>query len=121
MGTTIAFTAAYKLAGYLQPYVKGESSDPQAALAMYNKEMRPLVEDAQQLAPGQPYLINPETAWGIWVMRTLISSLAYTRILFYIVKIFGRLLHLGPQAADYVQVEEFGFKDMLMWEPDEDE
>ncbi|KAI2815221.1 hypothetical protein CBS115989_7908 [Aspergillus niger] len=102
LGTTLAFSAAYKLAGYLQPYIKGESTDITEALALYNKEMRPIIEDAQQLAPGMPHLINPETAWGIWTMRSLILALSYTRAFFYIIKLFGRVLHLGPQAADYV-------------------
>ncbi|KAL4811057.1 hypothetical protein BDV18DRAFT_155667 [Aspergillus unguis] len=110
MGTTMAFTAAYKLAGYLQPYIKGECTTPIAALEQYNQQMRPIVDEAQQLAPGQPWLINPETAWGVWVMRVLIRSLSYTRILFIIVRLFGRIFHLGPQAADYVPVEDFGFK-----------
>lgn len=111
----MAFSAAYKLAGYLQGYIKGESPDPSAALERYNGQMRPIIEDGQQLAPGQPYTINPETAWGVWIMRVLIRSLSYTRIIFIIVKFFGRILHLGPQAADYVQVEDFGFKDISVW------
>lgn len=120
MGTTLAFSAAYKLAGYLQPYIKGENPDPSAALAQYNEQMRPIIEDAQQLAPGQPYIINPETAWGVWIMRVLVRSLSYTRILFIIVKYLGRIFHLGPQAADYVPVEDFGFKEMSEWREDTD-
>ncbi|GLA69847.1 hypothetical protein AtubIFM55763_010366 [Aspergillus tubingensis] len=107
--------AAYKLAGYLQPYIKGESPDLSSAFTKYDEQMRPIVEDAQQLAPGMPHLINPETAWGIWTMRSLILALSYTRAFFYIIKLFGRILHLGPQAADYVTVEDFGFKDMTVW------
>jgi hypothetical protein len=119
LGTTLAFSAAYKLAGYLQPYVKGESPDPSAALAQYSEQMRPIIEDAQQLAPGQPYIINPETAWGVWIMRVLIRSLSYTRIIFIVVKYLGKILHLGPQAADYVPVEDFGFKEMSVWKEED--
>ncbi|KAJ5389266.1 uncharacterized protein N7496_000334 [Penicillium cataractarum] len=121
LGTTLAFSAAYKLAGYLQGYIKGEDTDPSAALAQYNAQMKPIVEECQELAPGQPYIINPETAWGVWVMRVLIRSLSYTRIIFVIVKFFGRILHLGPQAADYVRVENFGFKEMSVWEKEDTE
>lgn len=117
----MAFSAAYKLAGYLQPYIKGESPDPSAALSQYNEQMRPIIEGAQQLAPGQPYIINPETAWGVWIMRVLVRSLSYTRMLFIIVKYLGRALHLGPQAADYLPVEDFGFKEMSVWEGDTDD
>jgi hypothetical protein len=111
----LAFSAAYKLAGYLQKYIRGESPDPSAALAQYNEQMRPIIEDGQALAPGQPYIINPETAWGVWIMRVLIRSLSYTRIIFIVVKFFGKILHLGPQAADYVPVEDFDFKEMSVW------
>ncbi|BCS27683.1 uncharacterized protein APUU_60731S [Aspergillus puulaauensis] len=120
LGTTLAFTAAYKLAGYLQPYIQQETPDPSAALAQYNEQMHPIIEDAQQLAPGQPYIINPETAWGVWIMHVLVRSLSYTRILFIIIKYLGRTFHLGPQAADYVPVEDFGFKDMSVWDEDTD-
>ncbi|KAL4789314.1 hypothetical protein BDV19DRAFT_32959 [Aspergillus venezuelensis] len=120
LGTTLAISAAYKLAGYLQPYVRGESPDPLAALAQYNEQMRPIIEDAQQLAPGQPYIINPETAWGVWIMRVLIRSLSYTRIIFIAVKFLGKAFHLGPQAADYVPVEDFGFKNMPPWKEEEE-
>ena len=81
--------------------------------------MRPIVEDGQELAPGQPYIINPETAWGVWIMRVLIRSLSYTRIIFILVKFFGKLLHLGPQAADYVNVEDFGFEEMSIWKEED--
>lgn len=67
------------------------------------------------MAPGQPYIINPETAWGIWIMRNLIRSISFTRIIFIVVKFLGRILHLGPQAADYVPVEDFGLKQMSVW------
>jgi hypothetical protein len=36
-----------------------------------------------------------------------------------IVKFFGRILHLGPQAADNVQVEDFGFKDVSVWKEED--
>jgi hypothetical protein len=119
LGTTLAFSAAYKLAGYLQKYIKGESPDPSAALAQYNEQMRPIIKDGQELAPGQPYIINPETAWGIWTMRVLIRLLSYTRIIFIVVKFFGKLLHLGPQAADYVPIEDFGFVEMPVWKEED--
>ncbi|KAJ5784424.1 uncharacterized protein N7503_009636 [Penicillium pulvis] len=98
-----------------QNYIKGKSPDPSAALAKYNEQMRPIVKDGQELAPGQPYIINPEIACGVWIMRVLIRSLSYTRIIFIVVKFFGKIVHLGPQAADYVEVEDFGFKEMSIW------
>ncbi|KAJ5814549.1 hypothetical protein N7474_006326 [Penicillium riverlandense] len=65
----MAFSAAYKLACYVQQYIKGQSPDPSAALAQYNEQMRSIIEGGQELAPGQPHIINPETGWGVWIMR----------------------------------------------------
>lgn len=48
-------------------------------------------------------------------MRVLIRSLSYTRIIFIVVKFFRKILHLGPQAAEYVPVEDFGFKEVSVW------
>lgn len=115
LGTTLAFSAAYKLAGYLQGYITGKDQSPAEAFARYEAEMRPIVDEAQKLVPGMPHLINPETEWGIWVMHSLIGCLAYTRIFFVAAKYFGRALRLGPAAADYVPVEEFGFKKAEEW------
>lgn len=89
--------------------------DPSIAFAEYEEKMRPVAEDAQQLPPGQPQLMNPETAWGVWTMRVLIKMLSMTRVIFVAVKYFGKLFHLGPQAANYVPVEDYGFKDMPEW------
>lgn len=116
MGTTLAFTGAYDLAGCLQNYLKGNTPDPSAAFAEYEQRVRETVDTAQQLAPGQPRLINPETAWGVWTMRTLIRALSYTRIIFIAVRYFGRLLNLGPQAAMFVSVKDYGFRDAPEWE-----
>ncbi|KAK8044241.1 oxidoreductase [Apiospora rasikravindrae] len=69
LGTTLAFTAAYNLAGCLQDYIKGATPDPSSGLAEYEAKMRPIVEEAQRLAPGQAYLMHPETAWGILTLH----------------------------------------------------
>lgn len=77
--------------------------------------MRSIVKDGQEIAPDEPYIINLETALGIWVMRVLIGSLSYTGIIFIAVNFSGKVLHLGLPAADHVKVESLGFKDMPVW------
>ena len=67
VGTTLALTGAYILAGEL-------SARPSlsAAFAGYEQRMRPLVERAQKLPPGTPQLIHPRSRWGLAVLRTLL-------------------------------------------------
>jgi 2-polyprenyl-6-methoxyphenol hydroxylase-like FAD-dependent oxidoreductase len=60
IGTTLALSGAYILAGALTHY----PDDHIAAFAEYEKKMRPIVDRVQKLIPGMPHLINPETAWG---------------------------------------------------------
>lgn len=88
MGTTLALVGAYNLAGALTKQISSltqcnlssppcataevlESSIPasslNAAFADYESATRPIVTKAQQLPPGMPWLIHPQTAWGIWV------------------------------------------------------
>jgi len=42
------------------------------AFDMYEKRLRPYVEDAQSIGLGgyAPYLFVPQTSWGIWLLRT---------------------------------------------------
>lgn len=99
MGTTLALNGAYVLAGALTRH----SHDYAAAFADYEEKMRPLVNRAQKLAPGMPHLINPETTWGIWVLETLMSFLAWSRLALLAFRFFG-------PPADTVLVEEYGFE-----------
>ena len=43
------------------------------AFGMYEKRLRSYVETAQQIPLGgrAPYIFNPQTAWGGWVLRTM--------------------------------------------------
>lgn len=112
LGTTLALTGAYNLAGCLQNYIRGDDPDPSAALAEYEKKMRPTVDAAQNLPPGLPHLIHPETAWGVWVMRFLINMLSRTRFILVAVQFMGKFFKRGTQTANYVPVEDYGFREM---------
>ncbi|KAI5460508.1 oxidoreductase [Mariannaea sp. PMI_226] len=118
MGTTLALTGAYNLAGALKEFIQGRVMDPSAAFAKYEEKMRPTVEQAQKLAPGQPRLINPETAWGVWMLHAIFSILSWTKILFVVIGILGRFVSIGPTAANHVPIDDYGFKEMPDWKDD---
>jgi 2-polyprenyl-6-methoxyphenol hydroxylase-like FAD-dependent oxidoreductase len=63
IGTTLAIEGAYMLAGELS---KIQSSDdiPQA-LERYEEVFRPLYAKMEELPPGFPQILCPQTAWGM--------------------------------------------------------
>jgi hypothetical protein len=118
MGTSLAFSAGHLLAGQLQNYLRGDETDLSSALARYNKQMRPIVDNAQKLIPGQQYIMAPETAWRILLLRLFGLIVSYAK--FFII-ILGTVFHLGPQRANNVEVADFGFKDMPAWNEDSEQ
>ena len=73
MGTTVAITGAYVLAGEIVRDVNG-------AFERYESKMRPFVEKAQKLMPGTPWLANPETAWGTWIFNLYLGFVSWSGI-----------------------------------------
>ncbi len=71
MGTSLALTGAYVLAGEL-------AARPEigAALRSYETLMRPYVEKAQQLPPGAPRAANPFSRAGVLAFHTLLRVAA---------------------------------------------
>ncbi|MDF2824902.1 MAG: FAD-binding monooxygenase [Mycobacterium sp.] len=65
IGTTLALTGAYVLAGEMctAPWLPD-------ALANYERRMRPLVDTAQKLPPGTPKLAHPRARAGVAALRT---------------------------------------------------
>lgn len=100
MGTTLALSGAYNLAGCLTR----NSDNLQTAFTQYEEKMKPVVTRAQKLAPGMPYLMNPETVWGIWVLNAIMWIVTLTGIVQLMFK-----LGAGPPAR-MVPIEEYGFK-----------
>lgn len=76
MGTTLAITGAYILAGELAK-CKG---DWHKGLSGYEGKMRPYVTKAQSLPPGAPGLVNPQTAWGITVLNSVVRVVSMSGI-----------------------------------------
>lgn len=101
MGTTLALSGAYNLAGALSTY----PTSLDAAFEMYERNMRPTVAKAQKLPPGMPHLIHPETEWGVWFMHVIMWTIGMTGI----ADLLARFA--GPPAGE-VPVEEYGFRDL---------
>ena len=99
MGTTLAMSGAYNLAGVLARH----PDDHTATFADYETEMRPVVERAQKLVPGAPHIMYPETAWGVWTMNFIVAALCWSGV--------AKLLFmfLGPP-AETVPVNDYGFE-----------
>lgn len=77
-GTLLAILGAYVLAQELSRNRDEES----AAFEKYEERLRSYVEDAQNIPLGgyAPYLLNPQTSWGIWLFRTIATFVAWTKL-----------------------------------------
>lgn len=93
MGTSLAFIGAYILAGEISQ----RPNDIPAALEAYERVLRPYVENIQNLPPGIPWIICPQTALGVKVVETIarvVSVLSATGIIGFLGKL-GAYLPIG--------------------------
>lgn len=74
MGTSLAITGAYMLAGELSKLCDG--GHPARALEAYESAFRPFVEKSQQIPLFVPGIAHPERAWKRWLLHGLVSSLS---------------------------------------------
>jgi 2-polyprenyl-6-methoxyphenol hydroxylase-like FAD-dependent oxidoreductase len=65
LGTSLALTGAYVLAGELT-----SASVTEDGLRAFERRMRPLVRRAQKLPPGAPRLAHPKSRAGVAALRT---------------------------------------------------
>lgn len=74
-GTNLAILGAYVLASKLTDM----KEDPVKAFEHYEKDLRPYVNRVQPipLRGFLPLLLNPESNWGIWINRTIISWVSW--------------------------------------------
>lgn len=70
-GTNLAIMGAYILAWALSKH----SNDFEEAFQAYDKRFRPYVKKVQPIPLGGylPLLVNPDTAWGVWILRNVFS------------------------------------------------
>ena len=107
MGTTLALVGAYNLAGALIQHL----NNLPAAFDLYESSMRPTVAKAQNLplGPRQPYIMSPDTVWGVWIMRLIVAALHWSGIASVLAKFKG-------PPANAVPVEDYGFKQADEWQ-----
>ncbi|KAF2152742.1 2-polyprenyl-6-methoxyphenol hydroxylase-like oxidoreductase [Myriangium duriaei CBS 260.36] len=103
MGTTLALTGAYHLAGA----IKQNPDNVAAAFAQYEEKMRLIVDRAQKLPLGGKgfHITNPETWWGLTIMHFIVAFIYWTRL--------GKILFMlvGPKANN-ISVEDYGFRQL---------
>jgi 2-polyprenyl-6-methoxyphenol hydroxylase-like FAD-dependent oxidoreductase len=74
MGTSLAITGAYVLAGELSKLDEGKH--PTRAFEAYETTFRPFVEESQEIPPFIPGIGHPETWWARWLTQTVLSILS---------------------------------------------
>lgn len=108
MGTTLAIVGAYVLAGELAKGLASTNATDKvvsAALKNYEEVFKSYVESGQKLPPGVPKIANPETEWGIWVLRSVVSFVSKTGL----ASVFGMLAaSMGQEKEKFPDYEELG-------------
>eukprot|EP01119_Soliformovum_irregulare_P023208 TRINITY_DN807_c0_g2_i1.p1 TRINITY_DN807_c0_g2~~TRINITY_DN807_c0_g2_i1.p1 ORF type:complete len:420 (-),score=129.47 TRINITY_DN807_c0_g2_i1:16-1275(-) len=79
MGTSAAIIGAYTLAGNIFAHMDDKASSESLKMAMdaYESDMRPLVTKAQQLPPGTPRNMHPQTQWGINIFNAVLGFVSW--------------------------------------------
>ncbi|KAL8834627.1 MAG: hypothetical protein Q9176_007376 [Flavoplaca citrina] len=74
-GTNLAILGAYLLANKLVKNIE----NPVNAFEEYETEFRPYVNKVQPIPLGGyfPLLINPDTSWGLWIQRSILSWISW--------------------------------------------
>ncbi|MCJ1280025.1 hypothetical protein MMC21_007850 [Puttea exsequens] len=67
MGTSLAITGVYVLAGELSKLDEGEH--PSTALEAYESTFRPFVEEMQKISFFVPAIAHPKTSWKRWLFQ----------------------------------------------------
>jgi len=82
MGTSLAVIGAYILAGEL-----AKNQVHQQAFNAYEQKFRPYVTTVQKLPPGTPWVVHPQSKWGVALLNTL-ASIAASNFVKKISKLF---------------------------------
>lgn len=69
IGTTLAVTGAYVLAGEM-----GRADDVAAAFAAYERTMRPMAEQVHRIPRIVPRLMHPRSRAGIWLLHRVLRA-----------------------------------------------
>lgn len=74
-GTSLAIVGAYMLASKIVE----SPEDPERAFEAYERDFRPYVNKKQPIPLGGTirFILNPDTAWGIWLLRTVFAVVSW--------------------------------------------
>lgn len=81
-GTNLAILGAYVLASQIVKHV----NNPTEGFTQYEKDIRPYVNKVQPipLRGYLPLLINPDTSWGIWILRSILGWVSWLQLWKYV-------------------------------------
>jgi 2-polyprenyl-6-methoxyphenol hydroxylase-like FAD-dependent oxidoreductase len=82
-GTSLAIIGAYVLAGEILT----QRGNVASALQGYQDLMLPFVKKVQYVPANGPQYLNPQTQWGIRVMRSIMSFVSWSRVDKLVVKL----------------------------------
>lgn len=85
IGTTLAITGAYVLAGELN-----RTADVQQALSAYEAAMRPMVDEAQGVPKIGPKMMNPRSKLGIHILHGVLNVASKPPLRNAFSKVFAR-------------------------------
>ncbi|KAF2636890.1 FAD/NAD(P)-binding domain-containing protein [Massarina eburnea CBS 473.64] len=74
MGTTSALVGAYILAGEISK----SPDDIPHALKRHQELLQPFIDEVQKLYPGTPWIVNPQSEWGIKVLNMAVTVASNT-------------------------------------------
>ncbi|KAF2249922.1 FAD/NAD(P)-binding domain-containing protein [Trematosphaeria pertusa] len=80
IGTSLAMTGAYIIAGELAKMSSTSSEDISAALGRYEEIFRPYVDNHTTAPLGFPQFANPQTKFGIGVLHAVLKAAYWTRL-----------------------------------------
>lgn len=110
-GTSLAMAGAYVLAGEISMH-KG---NVEAGLRGYEERMRPIIDDLQKIPPGIPWILAPQTAWGIWLRNTVLTVICWG------MAFSGIFAWLGGLFSSSFGGDKFGLPDYEWSVPDKKE
>jgi 2-polyprenyl-6-methoxyphenol hydroxylase-like FAD-dependent oxidoreductase len=77
MGTSLAIIGAYVLAGEVS---KEDHTGVERALVEYDHIMLPFSRSAQNIPLSVPQYLNPQSAWGLTAVRSLLRVVSWTKV-----------------------------------------
>ena len=114
MGTSLAITGAYILAGELSKLEDGEH--PSKALQTYESTFRSFVEATQKIPFFVPAIAHPEVAWKRWLLHALASALSKVAAIPWLVNRFEQSDDDDFPLPSYPSLDDEGSKTTISYD-----